>query len=604
MNAAENLLSEWSSLLLSSLADAGVRDIVMSPGSRSTPFVAAALREPRLRLHDVIDERAASFVALGQARATGQPSLLLCTSGTAAAHYFPAIIEANASGLPLIVLTADRPLESIHCGAAQTIDQTKLFGEHVRGFFELGAPDGAALSLRALRRTAVQAHVASRYPVAGAVHINARARKPLEPITEATSEAGRSLAAEVARVRARPITQVTVPRSLPNPAELGELAERCANAERGLLVCGPLPASFRARDAVFELARRTGFPLLSELPSQLRLGRAPSEVVVCDGFDAVLRVPSFRRSCTPDLIVHLGASPTSTSWELYAETHPNAERVILSQHGWIDPASLGSHLVFGDLNEVVPALVELLPSRRTPPTAWEEVFARAGASYREAIDELLSTQPELTEGHCARIVTESLPDGSALMLGNSLPIRTAEAFARRRDADVTVLCQRGVNGIDGLVAGSVGAAQALAQPLTLYVGDVSLLHDLSSLMLARELAHPFVVVVVQNGGGRIFDQLPLGRGAREPTSRDGDLYRRTIGHICTPHSIRFEHAAALFAHDYANVSTQSELIAALERAYASARCTIIEVEVAPNGAVVEYDRLWRAVTAKLDPSSH
>jgi len=600
MVPAENLLSEWSSLLLSSLADAGVRDIVMSPGSRSTPFVAAALREPRLRLHDVIDERAAAFMALGQARATGEPSVLLCTSGSAAAHYFPAIIEANASGLPLIVLTADRPLELMDCGAAQTTDQTKLFGQHVRSFFDLGAPDGAALSLRALRRSALQAHVASRYPVAGAVHINARARKPLEPTTDVTSEAGRSLAAEVARVRARPMAQVTLPRSLPDRAALAALADRCANAERGLLVCGPLPATFRAMDAVFELARRSGFPLLSELPSQLRLGLAPSEVVVCDGFDAVLRVPSFRRRCAADLIVHLGASPTSTSWEIYSEAHPNAERVILSGHGWIDPASMGSQLVFGDPTEIVPALVELLPPRRTPPTAWEETFARAGASYREAVDELLATEQDLTEGRCARIVTELIPDGSALMLGNSLPIRTAEAFARRRDvADVAVFSQRGVNGIDGLVAGSVGAARALERPFTLYIGDVSLLHDLSSLMLARDLSHPFVVVVVQNGGGRIFEQLPLGRGASESTPGVRHLYERTLAHISTPHSIRFEHAAALFGHDYAHVTTGSALTAALERAYASTRCTVIEVEVAPHGAVAEYDRLWSAVTAKL-----
>ncbi|RMH22798.1 MAG: 2-succinyl-5-enolpyruvyl-6-hydroxy-3-cyclohexene-1-carboxylate synthase, partial [Acidobacteria bacterium] len=184
MAEAANLQAVWARLLIHSLVDAGVREAVISPGSRSTPFVLAACAHPGLRCHDVIDERAAAFFALGQGRASGRPSLLICTSGTAGAHYLPAVIEAEMARVPLLVLTADRPLELTRGGANQTIDQLKLFGDHARAFFELGLADADPAALRALRRTAAQAVFRCREPVPGAVHLNARARKPLEPVAE------------------------------------------------------------------------------------------------------------------------------------------------------------------------------------------------------------------------------------------------------------------------------------------------------------------------------------------------------------------------------------------------------------------------------------
>jgi len=261
----ENLLSEWAALVFASFADAGVERVVVSPGSRSTPFVAGAIREPRLRLFDVIDERAAAFFALGQARVTGVPTLLLCTSGTAGAHYLPAIIEARHAGVPLLVLTADRPTEATACGAAQTIDQTKMFGEHVRRFFDLGMPDGDPSALRAVRRVALQAFVASQYPERGAVHVNARARKPLEPILASATAEGRAVAAAVRAVKDRPI-RVALASAQADAGALEIIAAELRAARRGLIVCGPLPARTDV-GAVEDLARRTGFPLLSESAS-------------------------------------------------------------------------------------------------------------------------------------------------------------------------------------------------------------------------------------------------------------------------------------------------------------------------------------------------
>jgi 2-succinyl-5-enolpyruvyl-6-hydroxy-3-cyclohexene-1-carboxylate synthase len=595
----DNLLSEWAALLLSSVADAGIREIVSSPGSRSTPFVAAALREPRLRMYDVIDERAAAFFALGLARITGRPAAVLCTSGSAAAHYFPAVIEANASGVPLVILTSDRPIEVQDCGAAQTIDQTKLFGDHARKFVEVGAPESSERALRSLRQRVIQACAGSLYPVPGAVQINVRARKPLEPVLDSLSDDGRSLKSTVDRIRAR-TTTVALPRETADPSGLRAAADLCARSERGLIVCGPAPASFAAsRAAVFDLARRTGFPLLTELPSQMRLATPGDGIVVCDGFDSLFRSSHFRRDHKPDLVIQLGSNPTSSGWELFSDLHHETPRIVLSSRGaWVDPTRCASHFIFGDIGESVASLARLLPERRAY-SSWTERFADATMKYSEATDELLASSSDLTEGRTARILLERIPAGSGLFLANSLPVRTAEAFGRRRNVDLTVLCQRGANGIDGLIAGSCGAAHALGRPFTLFIGDVSFLHDLTSLMLARDLEQPFVIVVVQNQGGRIFEQLPLGYGPLIHDQPLTELYRGALSHACTPHDIEFGHAAALYGHDYARVTTDQDLRAALDAAYGRKRCTVVEVIVQPSGAAEEYKRLWRAVDAAL-----
>lgn len=599
MSEAENLLGEWAWLLMTSLADAGVRDVVTSPGSRSTPFVAAALREERLRMHAIVDERAAAFFALGQARATGRPSVLLCTSGSAGAHYFPAVIEANASGLPLVVLTADRPTELMDCGAPQTIDQTKLFGDHARKFIDLGAADASPLAMRAMRRMAAQAVLAARYPLPGAVHVNARARKPLEPAGAAVSEAAKEVSAAAARVRALPIPRATLPHEAPDEAALDEIAELSARTGRGLVVCGPAPASFAsARAHVLELARRTGFPVLAELPSQLRLGEVGEGVVLCDGFDAFLRSHAFREEAAPELIVQLGSTPTSTGFEQYSSSYPEVPRVILTERAWAEPMSAPSHFVFGDVTRTLGALVSRLGPRPEGSSEWTRRFAEATRVVASVLEEATSPGP-LTEGRAARAVMDAVPNGSGLMLANSLPLRTAELFARRRGIELGVFCQRGANGIDGLVAGSCGAARSLKRPFSLLIGDVSLLHDLTSLALTRELEHPFVVVVLHNGGGRIFEQLPLGAGPATDDAALADLFARTLAQVSTPHAIEFSHAAALFGLAHARVTTEAALRTALEEAYATPRASLIEVVVPPSGAVLEYRRIWREVDRRL-----
>ncbi len=591
-----HLQTEWSRLLISSFADAGVTDVVLSPGSRSTPLVVAAIGHPQLRCWDIIDERSAAFFALGQARATGKPSLLICTSGTAAANYLPAVVEAGVSHIPLLVLTADRPLELVDCGANQTIDQQKLYGGHARRFFDLGVADRSPHALRALRRTVAQAAFASRHPEPGAVHLNARARKPLEPAA-ATSEEEQRLTTVVDELLARPLPQAASPRAEAATKDVAELAEAC-RTKRGIIVCGPAPIYSAGQvTTVGQVSELTGFPVFFEPASQGRFRgtEKASRAVFVDALDALLHSPEFCATTVPELVLQIGRPPTSKAWERYLESHPGCEHWVIAAHGWNDSRSTAARLLFAHAESTLESLAQALVERSGDRGAneWTRSFGKAEElAWKEADAELAATV-ELSEGAVARTVAAGLPPGALFAIGNSLPIREVDTWCRGDLADVRVWSQRGASGIDGLISGAAGAASCWNRPAVLLIGDVSFLHDLGGLAAAARLDSPLVVVVVQNRGGRIFEQLPL--AAEE--SVQGGLF----DHWITPHDLDFSHAAALFRLPFERVETQDELERALRRGLRHSGASVIEAMVPAGGAAEQNRRLWKRIDRVLSP---
>jgi len=575
---AGHLQAQWARLLLGSLADAGVCEVVISPGSRSTPFVLAAAADRRLRCHRFVDERSAAFFALGQARASGRPSLLLCTSGTAGAHYLPAVIEASASFVPLLVLTADRPVELAACGANQTIDQLKLFGDHARQFFDLGTADGRPEALRALRRTAAQAVLRTTYPEPGAVHLNARARKPLEPVASDTEPS------RVDRLLATPIARPAAPELRPSPAAIEALAAACAGTPKGLIVCGPAPLEqARCAPRVAELSARTGFPILAEAASQLRFRPRSSPGLYVDAFDLLLDRAAFRRLHRPELVVQIGRPATSGAWGRYLAENAGVDHWVLSPHGWLDAESTATALCFADLEPTLAGLLERLPERGAQ-SAWAEAFRRAEGLAWQAAGEVLAACSGLSEGVVAREAVAALPAGGLLAVGNSLPIRQVDRYCQGGGVEVGVVSQRGVSGIDGLVSGAAGAAAASRRPTLALVGDLSLLHDLSGLAAVARLGTAFAVVAVNNGGGRIFEQLPL---AEQTAARPHlDLW-------LNPHGLDFRAAASLYGLAYREAEDRQALRRALAAAFGGGQACLIEARVRPHGAAEEIGALRR-----------
>jgi 2-succinyl-5-enolpyruvyl-6-hydroxy-3-cyclohexene-1-carboxylate synthase len=557
----------WAELIASTLADAGIRVCVVSPGSRSTPLVAAIAAEPRLAAPAIIDERAAAFYALGAARATGEPVAIVCTSGTAAAHYLPAIIEASQANIPLVAITADRPPELQQCGANQTIDQIGMYGAFVRGAFDLGAPVGSPASLRAVRRKVIQALTLARGPVAGPVHLEVPLRKPLEPAAPSTDEE-RALAKLVAELRREPVLTAP-PRLAPDDASLLELADAIAAEPRGLIVAGALPANFAGREAVLELARRTGYPLLAESGSQLRFGPRPG-VACIDTFDIVLgsHVPA------PKLILQLGAEPVAASWPSLS----GAVRYVLAET-WRDPDS-SARVILGDpatslrtfYRSSTPGPSEaMLTNGKTSSakSAFRDAWAEAEQRARGAVDRALAAHPR-SEGAVIRAAVEAA--GSAtVQVGNSLPIRVIDQVCRGSVAR-RVLTQRGAAGIDGLIASAAGATRA-GVPVLLVLGDVSFAHDLGGLLAAREATAPLAVVVVDNGGGRIFSGLPV--------SRAGVSLER---HWTTPPGIDPAAIATALGARALTAASPAAVATAVTEALAAPGVTVIHAPVTAAGA--------------------
>lgn len=574
-----HLLGEWARLLLVTLRDAGVRDLWVSPGSRSTPFTWAALQTEGLTVRSVIDERSAAFLALGHTRITGRPCALLCTSGSAAANYFPAVVEASLAHLPLLVLTADRPLEVQHSAAAQTIDQVKLYGQHARAFFDLGSPDAAPSALTGLRRLVAQAVATAEGPLPGPVHLNLRARKPLEPAT-ASNDAERALSDQVSALLARPLARYAPTPRVGSDALL-TTARAMREAASGCIVVGPLPASAKnLAEPLGELSRRTGFPIFAEASSQVRFALAdhPGAFPL---YDWLLSSPTTAGSLRPELLLCLGQTPTSSAFERWAAGVPR--RLVLAEHGYPDALGTAELVASGNLESALSGLLDQLQGSSAAFPSWRGLHERCAELVAAAIEE-----PQSEAEAVARAVA-ALPDGAVLALGNSLPIREVDAYVTRA-ARVRVVSQRGANGIDGLLSGALGSALASGAPTLLLLGDVSFFHDLGALAASRYVKTPLVIAVIDNAGGRIFDQLPVQK-LYGGDARAAELW-------LTPPGGQLSQAATLFGLDYAAPANAAEISSIVAEKLAKPGVTLVHLRVQPHSAALARQRVLEALGSK------
>lgn len=577
MGTAADRQSEWARLAVRSLVRAGVEHAVISPGSRSTPFTIAALEEPGIRCISALDERAAAHFALGQARVTGRPSLLICTSGSAAANYFPAIIEASEAGLPLIVLSADRPPELLHCGANQTTDQVELYGRHARFFAQLGEARADDASLRALRQLLMRAVFDASGPRPGPVHLNAQARKPLEP--RPASEVEADLHARVNRIIDEPAQAISASAGIDRDA-VTSVARLLHEARRPLVICGPMhPWEAPARETLRALAARTGFVVASEASGQARFGEGARDVI--GAFDTLLRTPIGQERFSPDVVLQLGANPTSKGWEELCAAN-RVRRVVVHPWAWIDPTATAELVIRAVIPSFVQALSEVAQAQPRADTEYAAALGRAEAVIWRAADGLLhEAGDELTEGGVARAVRDVAPPRSALVLGNSLPIRNFDTWVSPGDSPLDVFSQRGVSGIDGVVSGAAGVASCTREATTVLVGDVSFLHDLNALQLANQNTTPMAVVVVNNGGGRIFEQLPIATEGKA----------EWLPYFTTPHDASLAGAASVYGCAFESTRSVAGLRTALQTAYGRAGCTVIEATVPPHESAKQNARL-------------
>ncbi|MDO9073985.1 MAG: 2-succinyl-5-enolpyruvyl-6-hydroxy-3-cyclohexene-1-carboxylic-acid synthase [Rubrivivax sp.] len=590
MSATDDLHSEWAQLFAAALAQCGVAQAVISPGSRSTPLaLALADHLPTTLLHD---ERVAAFFALGQVRASGRPSVVLATSGSAPGHWLPAAMEAHEAGLPLLLLSADRPWEAQQAQSSQTVDQARLFGQHARACFELGLPDPHPAALRALQRIAAQAVLATCYPLAGAVQVNAHFRKPLEPQAASGNEPWRARVQALARAGA---PRLVAPLAQPHPDAVALLVERVRAAPRGLVVAGPMSSGQGGalRKALARFIAASGYVLLAEATSQLRFGlAAPGAGAACIGaFDALLREPTLRRQLQPDLALEIGAPAVSSQWLAWLEGEQAPPRWVLPGERPADPAGGAQGMLLGPVAALLDAAATALQAQsrdaddRAAAAAyaadWQRTEAAAWSARRLGVES--ADQTLLHEHDIAPALRAALPRDAWLAVGNSSPVRDLDHDLPPDALPLHVLHQRGVAGIDGGVAGAAGARSAGAAPLALLLGDTALLHDAGGLAAAAGVDGPLVIVVVHNDGGRIFERLPLARNPAMAAARE----RLFVA----PHGRSFDGLAATWGIHHVSVATRAELQQALARGLSAPRPLLIEARVAAGGSAMRAELL-------------
>lgn len=559
MQQAGMVLTAWSRLFAGALVRAGIRDAVISPGSRSTPLTWALLQEPALRCTSVLDERSAGFFALGLARESGRPVVLVCTSGTAGAHYFPAVIEASLSSVPLLIVTCDRPVELSQCGAAQTMVQAELYGRFARGFFELGDPCGELDALRSVSRKAAQAVALTRGPTPGPVQINFPAKKPLEPVPLGDGHAEPLLASVQKLLETTPL--VHVGRNDPPPYALAHFATKLNSSWRPLLVLGASdPATGRA---VAQLAAKLSAPLCAETSAHAPLA-LPLE-----------SVSSIATGLTPpDLVLRFGGTPTSASWAGFVRGL-DCPQLVVNAHAYADPTQTATDVVMGDLERVANGLFERCLQKE--PSAFLAEWSQAGAVLQNRLVMLLGARTDveaeaISEPHAVAQLLGALDGSMQVAIGNSLPLRLADAvspsvFTPQNQPRVFV--QRGVNGIDGMIASSAGIALGGQKPTLALLGDVTAAHDLSSLALARQVRVPLCIAVLDNAGGHIFDALPMSAHA-ENLGENWQFWS-------TPPGLDFEAAARAYGVAFARPRTEEEIGACAATALRTPGATFLHV---------------------------
>lgn len=549
-----------ASAFVEELARGGLRHAVLSPGSRSTPLAVALWRQPEIDVTVIVDERSAAFFALGAAQATRTPVAMLCTSGTAAANFHPAICEADESGVPLVALTADRPPELRGIGAGQTIDQLKLYGSSVRWFCEVGthqADDDGLLHYRSIACRALAAARGETRP--GPVHLNLAWREPLAPVpVEGAVTATDPLALEGRDVR--PLTAVAPVDTEPSEFLLEEVAKHIAEARAGVIVAGR-QLDPELRDPLAHLARVAGFPILAEPTSQLRCGPHDRSHVVT-AYDHLLRDERFRGTVAPDLVLRFGEMPTSKPLRAWLAESGANQIVVDPRGGWNEPTRRAAAILRADPTELAAGWAARVGDReREPPVTWLD----AERAAREAIESELAGLDSLTEPGLHVALGRAHGDDDLVYTASSMPIRDQEAYLPAGEADVLFLCNRGANGIDGLVSSGIGAAHATGRPTTIVTGDLGLLHDIGGLAALRDVSTPVRIVVIDNDGGGIFHYLPQAKALEE------DEFEALLG---TPRGVDIAGAATLFGLSHHRIEHFEQLPEAL----ASGTC-LIEVPV-------------------------
>lgn len=541
----------WSTVVAQSLVQAGIKTVCISPGSRSTPLVVAISAEPDLETVIQIDERSSSFFALGLAKSRNQPVALLCTSGTAAANYLPAIIEAHYSQVPLLVLTADRPPELRDCGAGQTIDQIKLYGNYVRYFFEVGKPELTTLRLAQVRSLILRASQISQTNPPGVVHLNFAFADPLAPLpVEFPPEI-------LTEIQNWPREPLELKPQVAHPDLITRLAHTIRDHPQGLIMVGGGHDLSPVESSLVQLATCSGYPLLAE-------ATGISRRACLSTYDSFLRSPNL--NLEPQLVLRFGAVPTTKIWQQWLSNYPNCKQIIIGNPINNDPSHRAQEFLPVDPADLSYRLLDQL-GQHQPDLTWQQQFRNLDQQVKTNLAQFLDPIADLFEGKIYWELVKCLPAHSQIFVASSSAIRDLDTFFHPPQP-VRVLANRGANGIDGTLSTALGASwDPRHAPSLLITGDLAFIHDLNGLLAAMQYQIKLTVLLINNNGGGIFQMLPIANF--DPPFRE---------FFTTPHQLNFESLVPAYGGKYDQICEWAEFAPKLIDALTQDGLTVLEIK--------------------------
>lgn len=574
MNHQESLTA-YIAAIVSELIFTGVSDVVVSPGSRSTPMAMIMAEHPDLKVHIHVDERSAAFFALGIAKALNKPVAILCTSGTAAANYFPAIVEARYARVPLIVLTADRPHELREVGAPQAIDQIHLYGSHVKWFSEMALPENSDEIIRYARTVCARAVAIATSAPSGPVHLNFPFREPLIP----------KLDDELFHLHERPNGYVKVHNGdlTITDEQFQDIAEKLIKTNKGIIVCGNIIDN-EFPEAVTRLAEKLNFPIIADPLSQLRSGKHSLENII-ETYDTFLRNNDAKAFLKPDVVIRFGSMPISKALTVFLKENGSAEQYVIDGGGgWRDPSSLSTSMIFCNESLFCRKLFTYTFEKSSSEflTEWK----RVNLLTKENMTSLRDIT-ELSEGRLFYQLAEMLPEGATLFVGNSMPIRDLDSFFLTNNKAIKVMANRGANGIDGTVSTALGAA-LYSKSLYLVLGDLTFFHDLNGLIAAKLYNIDINIILVNNNGGGIFSFLPQSEHPKN--------FELLFG---TPLDIEFGHAVNMFKGEFTKIKDWDHLGSEMMKTTSTNGLKVYELRTIRDINRDQHREFWEFVSQEI-----
>lgn len=578
----------WSKIFIDQLVAFGVQNACISPGSRSTPLTYALSRNRKIKSYIHNDERSSGFFALGLAKSTNKPVLVVTTSGTAVAELYPSIIEAYQQRTPLIICTADRPPELIGTGANQTINQHNIFKNHIRWFRDLGLPSVSNVGFYYLQKVAIKAFRISLFEDRGPVHLNFPFRKPLEPFSYTDEINKKMLHLKPQRSIGNKLQHQNAVNGLVKSIE--KLSDELINTEKGIIIAGPMEYDREVISRIKKLSALLGYPVFADGLSQLRTGISKNDKSVITNFNSILNSERFLEEHNPDIIIQFGRTPTSSFIESFLEGTTAARYLINSYSDKFDPTRNARAIIGYEPKLFCDRLISDLKGEKIirHKSDWMKNFLEAEELSEKIKLKILGRAKFPNELSIINEIIKLVPSGSNIFVGNSSPVRDFDNFGMINSKKLAIYFNRGASGIDGVTSTALGIA-ASKKPTVLITGDLSFLHDLNALGTAVKYYVPLCILVINNNGGGIFESLPI-----------AEKVKKFREFFVTPHNLELEGIVKSFGVNYQLIQNRGKLIHTLNYSLNKKITSVLEVQTNAAASVELRNKYFNEVRNKLN----